>query len=201
MKVTLKQVQAAIARANRDFPRDWQAEVCEVLLIPAVYAAWQKVNIRQRGIFPVLTRETDFKGRKGYWLRYGLPRYEWKRDTRGHLRKARRDPDAFLNWNHAPTGNESDPWYSHSPGNAMNGIGRETWCRFAEHLRYAACYSPHLGERGGRYSEALQDVIANKELSLDAELEAVFERACQWRDAEAAERQRSHREFMERFAA
>lgn len=124
LTVKASEVEKAIKRAKSFCPKDWQAELLEILLIPKVYRRWQYINdrylrveIKRHTGFPwVGDRDEalaveDWLIYSGYEFGYGFDDYCWNR--------ARSD------------------YYGHSPSSAWDGIRRETYHSFAENLRMA----------------------------------------------------------------
>ena len=126
IRVSLKTIRAAIARAQT-VSDDWQAQLCEIALIPAVAKRWKELNSRLPGL--AITRHdgaphigmtpydnravTDWTVYAGYVLIYF--------------------PESGKGWNSV-----RDNYYCHSPSSAWNGIRRETVSQFLEDLRMVA---------------------------------------------------------------
>jgi len=126
IRVKASDVGKAIRQAERFCPRDWQAELLEILRIPSVYRRWRYINSdrmpglelsRHKGKGPfvggreVALAVEDWLIFNGYELGYGCENYCWNR--------ARSD------------------FYGHSPSSAWDGVRRETYAGFADALRLA----------------------------------------------------------------
>lgn len=137
-------IKKAVAKARRLCPKDWQAEILEILLIPKVQRRWQYVNdhipgleIKRHKGFPwadgrdeALAVE-DWTIYAGYEMGYGLEHLCWNR--------ARSD------------------YYGHSPSSAWDGIRRETYHSFANNLRIAYGEALEGKEPNWRVEQALRD--------------------------------------------
>lgn len=125
LTVKASEIEKAIKRAKNFCPKDWQAELLEILLIPKVYRRWQYINDRYPKKVEIKRHQgkpwtgdrdealatEDWLIYSGYEFGYGLDGYCWNR--------ARED------------------YYGHSPSSAWDGIRRETYHTFAENLRLA----------------------------------------------------------------
>jgi len=119
-------ILAAIATAKaRD--EDWQAELLEIALIPAVTAAWRAAN---RGRLLNVTR-IDGIPHKGFARDDNLARCQAK--TWGEVSGYTLDYGVEgMVWNSVRPGH-----YGHSAGVAWDGVRRESRCGFIEDIRNA----------------------------------------------------------------
>ena len=133
--VRLSDVGRAVERA-KTLSTDWQAQLCEILLIPQVYARWHEINDyytleRVDGIPYSGTREQNIaRGKAGKW-----------NEVNGYIL--------------GPAWNSVKPdWYSHGASTTWNGLQRETYSRFVQdiHISYSLAV---LGKNPGS-SEYLQ---------------------------------------------
>ncbi len=145
MTVKASQVKKAVEKAQRLCPRDWQAELLEILLLPNVNRRWRAINgdrfpnleLKRHAGFPwtggrdeALACE-DWLIYAGYTLGYGTEGYCWNR--------ARED------------------YYGHSPCSAWDGVRRETYAGFADSLRLAYSAALEGNAPHWRVEQALWD--------------------------------------------
>lgn len=118
--VSLDELNAAIRRGDQVCQEDCagQAARLEILLQPHVYKVWQKLNTKDAGsgyrFFPRVRRVTNAKYGDGYV-------FEWVHQEPGQ--------ETVIPWNAV-----RDDYFSHQPGTAWNGVGRETIHRFVDDL-------------------------------------------------------------------
>ena len=131
IKVSLTTLRDAIARAHA-VSDDWQAECCEIALIPAVAKRYAELNAPRLPAVAVIRHDgrhcigmtpddnravADWAEFTGYTLGYGLEVARWN--------SVRSD------------------YYSHSPSTCWNGMSRETVSQFVHDLRMVAIGYDH----------------------------------------------------------
>jgi hypothetical protein len=147
IKVRSSDVAKAIARAKNFCPCDWQGEQIEILRITNVNKRWRGVNaalhrdlriVRHKGLpYPKhATRDfardvTDWSIYSGYTLQFSATGFVWN--------TVRED------------------YFAHSPAAVWNGIRRETFHSFAEHLRSAYYSLDKTGSVPYRIADYLRD--------------------------------------------
>ena len=130
IKVSIARLRAAIERAEQ-VSDDWQAQCCEIALIPQIARRYAELNDR----FPAvavkrhegkphkgMTRDDnlavpDWSVYAGYVLNYGIDNYRWNSVSTDH--------------------------YGHSPSTCWSGMGRETVSQFIHDLRMLALGYSH----------------------------------------------------------
>ena len=108
---------------------DWQAECLEILLVPEVNARWVELTQAARGFVPSLE----------WWI--GLPDKGLTRDDNEAIYQAK----AWTRYagytlrlgEYAVWNSVREDYHSHSASTCWNGVQRETYCLFVEHLRGA----------------------------------------------------------------
>lgn len=119
--VSLDEVRQSMQRGRALFSNDdqaGQAERMEVLLQPHVYKVWQQMNAKgSHGyvMYPQVRRVQNDKHGYGYVLE--------------HVHRYPNGEQTVMPWNGV-----KDEYYSHHPGTAWNGVGRETRHLFIEDL-------------------------------------------------------------------
>ena len=119
-------ILAAIERAKAQ-DEDWQAELCEIAMLPAVEAAWRKANKGRA----VSIRRIDGIPHKGFVREANLARgaAEAWGEVSGYVFDYGIEN---LSWNSVRSG-----YYSHSAATTWDGVRRETYHEFIEQARYA----------------------------------------------------------------
>lgn len=119
--VSLDEVRQAMQRGRSLFSnadQAGQAERMEVLLQPHIYKIWQQLNAKgSHGyvMYPQVRRVQNDKHGYGYVLE--------------HVHRYPNGEQTVMPWNGV-----KDEYYSHHPGTAWNGVGRETRHLFIEDL-------------------------------------------------------------------
>ncbi len=139
LTISLKTIRAALARAAA-VSDDWQAECCEIAMIPAVARRLAELNTRH---FPRLTM-TRHEGKPHQNMRPedNLAVKDWTVYAGYVLLYNASPPGPFMGWNAVRA-----DYYSHSPGTAWNGLRREAISEFIHDLRMIAHGHDHPESR------------------------------------------------------
>jgi hypothetical protein len=143
IRVKLSSILRAIERA-KTISDDWQAECCEILLIPAVAKRWQELNANFAGLH---VKRIDgapyaFTCREDNQARCEAKRW---REVAGYVLVLFTGDSGDYCWNGV-----RDDYYGHSASTAWDGIRRDTISSFAHDLRTLA-----YGHRHPDYDRAL----------------------------------------------
>ena len=137
IKISIRTIKAAIARANAMFD-DWQAECCEIAMIPAIAKRYAELN-RDRFQHGVAVICHPGKCHKGMTRDDNLAVKDWT-EYAGYV------------LHYAPNGAYLGPWswnavkpdyYCHSPSTTWDGMRRETVSQFIHDLRMLALGYDH----------------------------------------------------------
>jgi hypothetical protein len=136
IEVSLESIRLAMERAH-DRSDDWQAELCEIALIPVIAKRWQELNPNFQGLhlervpgLPHILKTPDDNraiGDAKRWAEYA-----------GYVLVLFGEGENRYTWNAV-----RPDWYGHSPSTAWNGMRRETVSQFIETLRMVACGNEH----------------------------------------------------------
>lgn len=126
----LSEVRDAVNRAL-DHDDDWQAQYCEVAMIPIVASAWQASN---KNRFAYSVKRVDGLAHIAMEREQNHKRCEEKKwaEVSGYLFSYGFEEESGLCWNRVCTGH-----YSHSASTTWDGIRRETYHDVIENA-YAA---------------------------------------------------------------
>lgn len=120
--VRMTAVAKAIAKANA-ISSDWQAELCEIALLPNVYKRWRQIN----GDRYTLARID------------GLPHIHHSREQNLAIGQSE-TWDRYAGYVLGPSWNSVRPdWFSHGPSCAWNGMRRDTYSRFILDIHQTHC--------------------------------------------------------------
>lgn len=150
--VMASEVHKAEEKAREVFD-DWQAQVIEILLIPAVYDRWLAVN-RRVYAEPSVTR-IDGLSRKGKTREDNRNTSDWSVFA-GYV---------FSEWNGIAYEGSG---YSHGPSRCWDGLRRNSFHSFIDHLR-AAVYALGQGLAPNTY---VTDGLAAYKMRFVDDLEA-----------------------------
>ena len=120
IRLRLGDLCAAIDRAHK-VSREWQAECCEIAMLPQIAKRWREANanlpylqvLRVKGIpYAEVNRDKNLaRGQARSWDKVAGYRLVFFKDEKGQL----------YGWNTV-----ADDWYAHSAGSTWNGATRET---------------------------------------------------------------------------
>ena len=134
IRIKASDIRRAIERGAK-YSDDWQAGRLEVLRLPKIAKRWKQLNPRfpgvkirfhkgrpHKGYTPDDNRAvTDWSQFAGYEFNYGIEGYGWNCVR--------------------------SEWYSHGPGCAWNGVGRETISQFIDSLCFIVAGYDHPEHR------------------------------------------------------
>ena len=130
IRLSIQTINRAIAKAQTQSD-DWQAECCEILLIPAIAKRWRELNTRFPGVHLVRHDGMPHRGFQPSGNQAIGERDGWAEFAGYCLRYS--DTIEGYGWNSVRSN-----YYAHSPSCAWNGVTRETICRFVESIRAIA---------------------------------------------------------------
>jgi hypothetical protein len=125
--VSLKTIRAAIARAEK-LSSDWQAQCCEIALIPAIAKRWAELNTNHFQNVHLDRHEgephLDYTPEQNHAVK------DWSAFA-GYVLRYSSDP-SISNWGWNSVRSDC---YGHSPCTAWDGMRRETVSQFLHDLR------------------------------------------------------------------